>query len=186
MSRIIGLAGYAQSGKDTVVGMLGELGYQRASFAEVLRSCMLALNPIVEYDPVWNEYIRYADLIRRDGYEGAKRRSEVRALLQRLGTDAGRNILGDNVWVDAAMRQIEDGGLYAFSDVRFPNEAGAVRALGGEVWRVVRPGTEPVNAHPSETALDGYYFDRIIQNTGTLGELRFSVLFAVEALVRRR
>ncbi len=67
-------------------------------------------------------------------------------------------------------------GDVAFSDCRFPNEAAAIRDRGGEMWRIDRPGTAPVNAHPSETALDGFNFDRHIDNGGTLAALRAKVL----------
>lgn len=48
-----------------------------------------------------------------------------RRLLQSIGTECGRNILGETVWVDAALRIIENSKheVHIFDDVRFNNEA---------------------------------------------------------------
>ncbi len=76
----------------------------------------------------------------------------------------------EDVWVKALL----DGGMparLAISDVRFPNEADAIRAFGGLVVRVERPGVGPINGHESEIALDGYDFDLVVVNDGTLDEL---------------
>ena len=72
------------------------------------------------------------------------------------------------------MKALLDGGMparLAISDVRFPNEADAIRAFGGLVVRVERPGVGPINGHESEIALDGYDFDLVVVNDGTLDEL---------------
>jgi hypothetical protein len=100
---------------------------------------------------------------------------EVRQLLQRTGTDAGRRVLGENVWVDAVMADLPDTDV-VFTDCRFPNEAQAIKDAGGYLVRVTRPGFEPgPDAHESETALDGYPHDFEIKNTGTLEDLRDTV-----------
>jgi hypothetical protein len=59
----------------------------------------------------------------------------------------------------------------AVSDCRYPNEAAAIRARGGLVLRVERPGVEPINAHRSEVALDGFDFDAVIDNDGSIEDL---------------
>lgn len=67
---------------------------------------------------------------------------------------------------------------WIITDVRFPNEARAIKARDGILIRierdyVLRGGPEdPKNQHPSETALDGYQdWDYIIQNDGTIKDL---------------
>lgn len=170
---IIGLSGYAQSGKDTAGAALVEhLGFERVGFADALKNVLYNLNPTVE---VLDGIIRVADhpwclpvqaVVDGYGWEWAKANSSVRELLQRLGTEAGRHVLGDDVWVRTAMAKVKPGGRYVFTDVRFPNEAQAIKDLGGEVWRIDRRGSNPVNAHASETELDGWAFDRRIHNQG--------------------
>lgn len=112
----------------------------------------------------------------------------VRELLQKLGTDAMRDNLHENVWVNALFAdyvprlQFEKSfhGMkgavpveepnWIITDMRFPNEMDAVYKREGITIRVVRPGTA-VGTHPSETALDNEEFDYEIINDGTLEEL---------------
>lgn len=58
------------------------------------------------------------------------------------------------------------------TDVRFPNEADAIRDAGGVLIRLVRPSAGQGDAHPSETALDDYVENYRLSNTGTLKVLR--------------
>src|SRR5690606_4016638 len=81
------------------------------------------------------------------------------------------NILGGDIWVDATMNALDVERDYVITDCRFPNEAQAINRAGGLVVRVQRPGNGPANDHPSETALDDYQFDGVINNDGTLEDL---------------
>lgn len=168
--RAIGLSGYARAGKDTAAAILADQGWQRASFAAALKDALYALDPLTSTHPgycvsqIVHEPVDWERA--KDDYP------EVRRLLQRMGTEVGREFFGENCWVDLAFRRIPDGSRVVFSDCRFPNEAAAIKAAGGELWRIERPGCSPVNAHPSETALDEYAFDWYITNDGTLDDLR--------------
>jgi hypothetical protein len=182
--KTIGLSGYARSGKDAVAKILvEEHGYVRVSWADKLREAVYALNPMMVGAGLGA--MRYADLIDWKGYEGAKDDpifgAEVRRTLQRMGTEAGRNVLGENVWVDALVNTMENGKRYVIPDTRFPNEALAItERMAGEVWRVNRPGFTPTNSHPSETALDGWQFSVNLNNDGTLDDLRINVHYLIE------
>ena len=58
----------------------------------------------------------------------------------------------------------------AFTDLRFPNEAEAIRSLGGLLVRIDRPDVPKMN-HPTECALDDWSdWDHVIENNGTLDE----------------
>lgn len=195
---IIGMSGYAQAGKDSVGRVLTEQhGYTRLAFADVLRDVLYALNPDAQvtgdgafvagqYQFVPGEHYTVAELVDKMGWEWAKANTQVRPLLQRLGTDAGRRILGEDVWVNAIEVKLER--LWGFppasqlgqplvdvvmTDCRFPNEAKAIDRWGGKVWRVNRTGVGPAedadgNIHESEVALDGWSCDGIIWNDGDL------------------
>lgn len=100
----------------------------------------------------------------------------VRDLLQKLGTEAMRNGLHENVWVNALFANYTEDKQWVITDVRFPNEFKAIKEKGGIVIRVNRPGygnsmKELAEAHPSETALDGHDFDYVIENDGNLEKL---------------
>lgn len=82
-------------------------------------------------------------------------------------------------FVTAARFNLLDGppGPAVITDVRFPNEAAMVRQLGGQIWKIKRPGYEAGGTgHASDN--DGSQFnpDRIIYNNGTLLELRQKVM----------
>lgn len=176
MTDLIGLAGYAGAGKDTVAGFLAEAGYQAVAFADPVYEGVLALDPLV---PVNGQVWRVSDIVDEFGWDRAKRSyPEVRRLLQRYGTEAGRGVHGENCWVDAAMRRVGQlGDRVVLTDVRFANEADAVLAAGGQVWRVNRHGVGAANEHVSEHALDGWHgFSWHVWNNGSLAELRACVL----------
>lgn len=158
---IIGLSGYARSGKDTTAGILvAHYGFERRAFADVLREAVYRLNPQL------TETVRVRDVVDEYGWEVAKSNPEVRRLLQVMGTEVGRAMLGEDVWVRRAMKSLP--AKTVFTDMRFPNEANAIRKRGGLVWRVNRPKFVAVNGHVSETALDSYTFDAVINNAGDL------------------
>lgn len=162
MIKIVGLSGYAESGKDTAAAMLE--GYEVKKFAGKLKKIAgIILNvPEVcfelpefkaQYLPEW--------------------KMTVREFLQRLGTDAVRDNLDADAWVKALFTDLHHSSRWVITDVRFPNEAAAIKERGGVVVRIKRG--EAVNAHPSETALDDWPFDHTIDNTGTLEDLRKNV-----------
>jgi hypothetical protein len=105
----------------------------------------------------------------------------VRVLLQRFGSDVGREMFGEDFWVEQAFKGLGDEDV-VFTDVRFPNEAEAVRGRGGVVWNVVRPGVGVANGHVSECALDGFVFDETVVNDGSLLDLEVKVLGCLRKL----
>lgn len=176
---IIGLSGYARSGKDEAAKVLVEdYGFTRVAFADKLREFLYAMNPLIH--PTEKNYFafhksptRLQDVIDRHGWDGYKEtdyKHEIRALLQRLGTEAGRKTLWDTIWIDAALTGFSDDAKIVVTDCRFPNEAQAVRDRGGQVWRITREGVGPANAHPSETSLDDWDFDCGVGNYDSLEE----------------
>lgn len=166
----IGLMGRKQSGKNAVASALAKNGYTELAFADPLRMMALRLNPII--DGAAN--MRYSDALEEFGYDLAKELyPEIRRFLQVLGTDAVREVLGDTLWVDNLIdRLIMDNEPHVVTDVRFPNEAQAIRRDGGKLVRVVRPGVPSDDRHVSETALDDYRVDYVATNGGSLDDLR--------------
>jgi hypothetical protein len=162
--QVIGISGYARSGKDTVAEKLAEVGYVRGSFADAIREALYRLNPTV------GEELLKAK-VDRLGWETAKAIPEVRELLQRLGTEVGREMFGDNIWIDYLFDSLSDGSKIVIPDVRYPNEADAITVLGGAVWRVERDGVNAINGHISDSAMNDYSFDTVVYNNGTIEEL---------------
>lgn len=97
-----------------------------------------------------------------------------RLFLQLLGTEVGRAIDPD-IWVKALFNQYNDQENWIITDVRFPNEADAIKEKGGLLIKVERD-TSYEDTHASEHALDQYdKFDVIIDNNGSLEDLFFKV-----------
>jgi hypothetical protein len=163
---IIGLSGYARSGKDTVAELLVlNYGFKRMAFADGIRQALLTLNPILQDD------LRLNDVVDEHGWEVAKSKDEVRRLLQVMGTEVGRKLIHEDVWVWRLFNSVKEGERIVIPDVRFPNEAQMIESQGGEVWRINRHNHSAVNDHISEHAMDNHMFKRAIYNDGTLDDL---------------
>lgn len=165
---ILGLSGYAGAGKDEFARRLVDgHGWRRVSFADKVRAFLYALDPTVHSMDGARPLSEVVDAV---GWQQAKQMPEVRGLLQRLGVDAARRTLGNDVWVNAALGGLEPG-RYVVTDVRFVNEAQAIVDRGGKIARVARPGCGPVNGHRSETEMDEWPWDLTIPNAGTVDDL---------------
>jgi hypothetical protein len=181
---IVGLSGYAQSGKDTIGDYLvRHYGFVKVGFADKLRELALAVDPWVQWGA---GFIRYSEVIALIGYERTKRETDARGLLVGLG-DGVRNVLGADSWVDAAVNQLRSDTNYVFIDVRFPNEFRAAQFGGGygEVWRIHRPGVGPAldptgQPYESEVAIDDFDFDFNFVNDGSVWDLERMVDRVVE------
>jgi len=164
---LIGLTGYARTGKDTLASILVEkYGYRRIAFADTIRSFLYEINPMVGCSP--SGYLQ--DLINLGGWDKAKEEPQVRRLLQDLGV-AARKLINEDVWITAALADLDPHEKVVIADVRFENEAAMIRLLGGQLWRVKRFNTSAVNDHVSEVELDYYEVDQIFLNNGTIEDL---------------
>lgn len=176
---ILGLSGWARAGKDTVGKILVEqYGFERMAFAEGVYAAAEALDPIVGV-PFGNSRLSDA-LDHYKGWHDAKDHPEVRRLLQRIGTEVGREVIDPDVWVMALANRLEWTSLgltvspdrnYVITDVRFFNEANWVKRVGGKVVRIQRHGFGPANDHVSERQLDDYPFDALLHNDRSMEAL---------------
>ncbi len=194
---IVGISGYARSGKDTVADILvNDLGYIKISWADKLRECLYALDPIIlwsaSFGPLQDSVQPYMplkwiiDTYGWDGYKSTGWYPHIRVLLQRFGTEVGRQIINDNIWVDLGLKNLDSDKNYVIPDTRFINEAEAIRDHKGLIFRVNRNGIKPVNDHVSEIGLDDYRFDVIFNNNGSIEDLREKVITNVETQTKNR
>ena len=169
---IIGLTGFARSGKDSVARTLVEqYEFTRVAFADPIRDLLL------ELDPILNKGNRLSSLVTEYGWEIAKSQSEVRRLLQTLGVGA-RSIIDQEIWVIKALRSMSDNKNYVVTDVRFKNEMIALKLSAAQIWRVERPGVGAINNHVSESEMSTFEVDQTFINDGSLEDL--------EAMVKAR
>jgi hypothetical protein len=179
---IIGLVGYIGSGKGTVGDILvRNHQYTKFAFADALKDATATIftwpRGLLEgdsnasrtfrekVDPWWSHKL---------GYEVTPR-----LILQKMGTEACRNGIADNIWIAALEKRIQGYDDVVISDCRFPNEIDFIRSAGGVIIRVKRgedPSPEELSKlHISETAWNSYVPDLIISNDGTLDELKEKV-----------
>ena len=113
-----------------------------------------------------------------------------RLMLQLLGTEAGRQIIHPNIWVNALFADYYEGEVLAkasgfnletdpsnwiITDVRFPNEAQVIKDRGGILIRIYRnndllDSSNPT--HASEVALDNWKeWDYVIDNNDSIEQL---------------
>jgi hypothetical protein len=192
---LIGLNGWSGSGKDEAAKGLVKLGFTQFAFADEVKRALLILDPHLPSADASPQ--RLSDhLFKRCGgdWNVAKQHPEVRLLLQRLGTEVGREFISEDIWVDRVRDRMlalmtssaKNDRHFVITDVRFHNEADMIRSAGGLVWRIERPGNRPAtgsdgSVHPSETTLDNYSFDLVITNAGSIEDLHRSVVLAYEA-----
>ena len=102
---------------------------------------------------------------------------KLRTLMQWFGTEIGRYLIYDEVWIDDTIRRANDmrnRNKYCFvSDVRFGNESEAIHKAKGIVILVQRPNINKDN-HPSEEL--EFEYDYVINNDGSLMTLFYRVL----------
>lgn len=176
---LIGITGRAQHGKDTLGARLVERhGFTRIAFADALKRMALVLNPVItEYMDAEGLTTRLLHVVEASGWEVAKTFPEVRRFLQVLGTEAVRDIIGEDSWVQALERAIVESGAkdVVVTDVRFPNEAAFIRRHNGVIIGVERPNFDngvPTD-HPSEANVEALVWaaDYVLNNDGTLADL---------------
>jgi dephospho-CoA kinase len=127
--KVLGLHGHAGVGKNTLADLyLKPLGYRDLALADDIKIRAVATG-VATYEEVY----------------GPHKPDHVRTWLQLEGTERGREVFGEDVWVSslfARMRRINEcWGLDRFvvTDVRFPNEVAYIREKGGVVLSIHAP-----------------------------------------------
>lgn len=145
---VIGFCGPLQSGKTSAshIVISHHPGYSAVSFAQPMRNMLHALG------------VSYEDMQLRKGVAlPALCGNTPRYALQTLGTQWGRDLIGEDIWVNAARhlicQHLDNGHRVVLDDVRFDNEAQMIRELGGGVVRIARPGYEYDPRHASEAGV---------------------------------
>lgn len=190
---IISISGKIGSGKDTIADIIKQISpyynWETKKFAGKLKDIAEILTGVSKHHFEDQEF-KKQDMSPEWGMT-------YRDLLQKLGTEAMRNGLHENVWVNALFADyhpINDelrqsmGNVIDYSncewpnwiitDCRFPNELEAVKNRKGLTIKVIRDSGNTIGTtHASETALDYYTnWDYVVDNNGTLEELKAQIL----------
>lgn len=188
---IIGISGKAGSGKDTLAKMISELQPEREwrvrKFAGKLKevaAIICGVDPADFEDPEFKRTQMVGDW-----------GMTYRDFLQKLGTEGFRNCVHPNIWVNALLADYKkerswiqgesrkEGDMilsvmherfeypnWIVTDVRFPNEAEAIRKMGYPLIKINKEFY--TGSHPSEVSLQYYNrFNFEIDNNGSKQEL---------------
>ena len=170
-NKVIGIHGFARSGKDTVADYIVDKDIYKAkySFAYPLKNAVSGLFGIP-----------------REDLDGDNREVilpewglSIRQILQRFGTESMRDVFGEDFWLKKAQQTVDRAEVefgikqLIIPDVRFANEAEFCRE-NGILIHVVRPdadGKVGDVGHASEGGIIPEEDDHLIFNDGTLEDL---------------
>jgi hypothetical protein len=172
--KLIGISGKFGVGKDTAAEWIRDIHpeYKIVPFADALKR-VVAVMTCTSYE---SQFTREGKAYVPDGYQHS-----VGKYQQILGT-LGREHFRTDIWVNIAL---SDPAEYKIiPDVRFPNEADAIKKAGGVLIRINRNGVVLNDGrdvtHISETALDNYMFYNIIMNDGNLEEFKQKIFWMIK------
>lgn len=205
---LIGLTGRRGSGKDTAFQFISEWAERRGllavrrGFGDKLKvsaakalgfdladeDALVIMNSLKNGGEIATTVLDQSILLAIDGRE----------FLQRYGTEAHRDVFGEDFWVDALLPIAPEHEVNVnrwqkkfiicdpatnapmmpdfavVTDVRFKNEAQRIKDLGGVIWEIYRPG-EGQDAHVSEAGLPRHFIDKTIDNDASIEAFQATV-----------
>lgn len=170
---IIGFTGKKENGKSTVCEMIAD---------ELKHQFFIAL--INFKDPL-------VTAAKSLGWNGVKDQKGRRGL-QLLGTDVVRECFDPDHWVKAWKSTVQNEtigfDIVLTDDVRFDNEAEAVKSVGGKIVYIESPGKNLTrDTHISEAGIDPKYIDRLFLSVPVgLNHLRSIARTIINDIIRLR
>jgi shikimate kinase len=169
---IIGLMGKIGSGKSTIANYLqGTHNYTEYSFADPLKKIGLILG--FSHDQLYGtqeQKLAIHPHWRISGRTFMQRLGttfrDINALIPELHTEKG-------IWIDLLKMKVQNCEHIVISDVRFQDEANAVKELGGIIISISRENRESKSEHSyvnheSETSLEKIVPDYVIVNNSSV------------------
>jgi hypothetical protein len=176
LPRIVGITGVAGSGKDTAAGYLErQHHYHVFRFADPLKRAIESMFGLPS--SIWDDRVaKEADI----PWLG----KSPRYLAQTLGTDWGRKLVSEDLWLLLLQRRLETHKDWRIvvPDVRFDNEAKLIKDAGGVVLHISRDVADAVAPHVSEAGVDPMHVDWWIDNNDSVLYLHADVMGGLELL----
>lgn len=182
MTKLIGLVGFAGSGKDTVASYLNqELDFNKVAFAAALKDVLAAMfgwpRDMIEGatkesrawreepDLWWEENLNWS----KHPLSRLRARFTPRAAMQLVGTNLLRKEFCDGLWLLRVKKQLEEtlsdpilvSNKIVITDCRFPNEIRLIKEKGGSIIRV-RRGSDPSWFNIAVDAMDENSATRLV------------------------
>jgi len=179
---VYAFAGRKGSGKSTASKVLTDRGFVDLKFADPLKNMLRAFYRTCGVDPETTERKIEGDLkeVQCDWLQG----KTPRYAMQTLGTE-WREMIGTSLWSDIFVKRVESGLFgdnIVCSDFRFPgHEEEALNHLGAYTYRITRPSQGDSDGHASEIHIDNLKVGGVLNNTGTIADIKEFVEGLVEA-----
>lgn len=166
----VGITGRKRSGKNTIAEVFEAEGFVPLAFAEPLKAMLRAVY----------EYVGVDEATIHEKIEGELKEvpcpilqgKTPRHAMQTIGTEWGRDQIGEDFWVDIWERKAVRFDSTVTTDVRFLNEADRLTKFDdGYLIRVERPGLNSTDLHPSEREIDLLPAQSIVKNNGSIEDL---------------
>jgi hypothetical protein len=160
---LIGITGKARSGKDTIAKHLAtKHGFSHYWLSKPMKDALAVMLG-------WTSEHLYGDLKEVvDNTYGVS----PRYALQTIGTEWGRELINQDLWLILAEQQIRRNPNLVISDIRFDNEAQLIRRMGGIVLKITRVDADEVQDHQSEAGVSDHFIDMSVTNDGSIKELQ--------------
>jgi hypothetical protein len=175
--QVIGLGHYSRTGKDTLANFMVNDGAWRG-LKVVKQSFAWELKDVCHQLYGWAG-LRSPEFYETD--EGQKLRNVKLPAVGgglspveiwcRMGTDAVRNHVDSETWVNYLLHTPRVCDILVIPDVRFPNEANAIKERGGKLVKVVRPYHGPLETVADEALLNYEGWDYVVGSSGLLSDL---------------
>lgn len=180
---VVLLSGWAGSGKDTAAALLvDELEFVRLAFADALKEDVAQLTgiPLAVFHSARKNAALAAPVA---SFPDAQTPRDL--LIQRAA--AVRHSTPDT-YAEVVAGAIGNTGCYVVSDWRYVNEYEVMRRMipkGATVLRVrIQRPDMPAMADPTEHYLDNEPFDAVVQNDGSISDLRDKIKAVVHPYLR--
>ena len=133
---LIGLYGDSRAGKDSTARIMNEeFNFEWRSFAAPLRQILLNINPLLADDDYFLQ-----DAVRDFGWDFVKKEYPISVDMMIALGQSVRDLIHVDAWIWSVLTDPLPKRM-VISDVRQPNEYKAIINAGGEVWKIIRPGT---------------------------------------------
>lgn len=176
---LIALTGPAGCGKTTVAKALEDRGFVRVRFAGPLKAALRAIG-LTEAQVDGDQKEVPCDLLCG---------KTPRHAMQTIGLEWGRDMIGGDLWVNAAMAKIDEalaaGRDVVVDDLRFDNEAESLSKRGAAIFKLVRFTETAAADHASEAGIALEWLTAIGSNEGTVEDMVRWIEYMVSRRSRR-
>jgi hypothetical protein len=158
--RFVGLCSHIGGGKDYVANYLAKTLERKCEVVKFATKLTEVVGAILGVDDLslfqnreWKEKQQFLWYGCVDGLDGNGKLISAREAQKIIGTDICRQLLGDNIWVDAFAREYNDPDtLHIISDLRFQNEFEFIKTSGGIIIYIDNRNAA-INQHKKENGI---------------------------------